>query len=707
VAALLGLVGVLGYLAVLTAPEGTHAAGIWPVGLASGVLVRVTQRSLSTVTALLGAVAFASILLGGYPALVAAGFALSIVIEGLLTRAALGVTWGGRRFSDDLDLVRYGVAAVLGATTGAILFAVTSAATGFGTAWQVGVAAFATHLASQLILLAFFMEEFRHSGLGGRVEQCLRWTLAVACTLLAFAPTQLPALVFLILPVLAWPALRASMREVMSQLVAVGLISHVLTRLGRGPFGAIETLLDRPEELAVVAQQAFLLGCALVCLPFAMAVSRQRRHATEVARERERLRRIVTSATGMAIIETDAAGRITLFNPGAEAMFGYAENEALGQWPDMFFSRAEVDRHARSLQVPADMRHVGLALARPATGARDWNYICKDGEIRTMSMTVSMMDGRGDDDRGYLITAEDITERVRTQQALEAALVAERRAVSRLTEVDLTKDAFVSSVSHELRTPITNIVGYLELLLDGAYGETSTAQDQALGRIDANSNRLLELIDDLLTLSRIESFEAELDREPVDLREVIRRSGERMSSSLSARGQRLDVQLPEEPVVVLGDEAHLDRMVHKLAANAVKFTPEGGTIVLRVRTGEDHCAIEVQDTGVGIPHDEQPLLFNRFFRSRYAQDEALAGSGLGLPIARSIALRHGADISATSVPGRGSVFTVRFSADHFSGDFTGHPTGHPSGHSTGRAQGRSPGESNGHPGALPSPRSPS
>ena len=112
--------------------------------------------------------------------------------------------------------------------------------------------------------------------------------------------------------------------------------------------------------------------------------------------------------------------------------------------------------------------------------------------------------------------------------------------------------------------------------------------------------------------------------------------------------------------MVLGDEQHLERMVANLATNAVKFTPDGGTIVLRVRNDGEVCAIEVQDTGVGIPQDEQPLLFNRFFRSTYAQSEAIKGSGLGLSIARSIAHRHGARISATSTPGRGSVFTVTF-----------------------------------------------
>jgi signal transduction histidine kinase len=130
------------------------------------------------------------------------------------------------------------------------------------------------------------------------------------------------------------------------------------------------------------------------------------------------------------------------------------------------------------------------------------------------------------------------------------------------------------------------------------------------------------------------------------------------------RSQALDLQLPDHPVVVLGDEDHLHRMVANLASNAVKFTPPGGTVTLRVRADGRGSSIEVEDTGVGIPVEEQGHLFNRFFRSSYAQAEAVKGSGLGLSIARSIAQLHGAQISATSAPGEGSVFSVRFEATH-------------------------------------------
>ncbi|MCW2848100.1 MAG: sensor signal transduction histidine kinase [Marmoricola sp.] len=655
------LIAVLGYFAVRSSADGTHAAGMWPVGLASGLLVHVAREHLALAAAGVLVLAFVTIDLAGYPTEVAAGYAVGIVLEGLVTQHVLGVRWGERRrLSDDLDMGRYTVAAVLGAATGATLFLTISAASGFGDPVKVGLATFIVHFASQLTLLAFFMEEVRLPGAGGSAERLVRWALTLAATLLAFVPGGLPSVLFFILPLLGWTALRASMREALWQLLTVAVIANTMAQLGHSPFEALQVIRDRGPELRVIPQQMFMLGCALVCIPFAMAVNRQRQGSIEAANERERLRRIVEGATGMAIIETDVRGLITLFNPGAEAILGYGEGEVLGHSPEMFHDRTEMVRQAELLGVPAELVHVGLALSGPGTGPQDWSYVRKDGEVRSVSMSLAPIEAHRGTVVGYLITAEDITQRVRTHDALEAALVTERRAVAHLTEVDRTKDAFVSSVSHELRTPITNIVGYLELLMDGAYGDTTGSQDEALGRIDANSHRLLELIDDLLTLSSIESLDVELTQEPVDLREVIRRTGARVGSDLADRRQRLDVLVPSEPVVVLGDEGHLERMVSNLATNAVKFTPDGGTIVLRLRTDGERPAIEVQDTGVGIPQEEQPLLFNRFFRSTYAQTEAIKGSGLGLSIARSIAQRHGARISATSMPGHGSVFTVTF-----------------------------------------------
>ena len=657
------LTGLLGWAATLAVPAGAHGAGMWPVGLVTGLVVLAPRRTATWLVPVVGLVGLVSFALADRPLPLAAGYALGLVLEVLVVRGVLTGGPAGQRLVDDLDLVRFTLAGALGALTGAGVFALSSALSGQGTPWQVGVATFGTHLASQLIILAFFMRPLDHSVGNGTFERALRWGLTLVVTLLAFVPSAVPAMVFVVLPMIGWSALRAPMREALWKLLAIGTLTSVLTEAGLGPFAARARAGVSPVELDAMPQQGFLLGCVLVCVPFAMAVSRQRRSAAEAAGERERLRRIVRGVNRTGIIEVDQEGKIRLFNPGAELLLGYSEAEVLGRSPRMFHTDEEIARQAALLGVPPDYARVCQVHAASTTGRREWKSVRKDGHVRDVSMTLERICDRSGTPIGYLGTAEDITERVRTESALEKALDTERLAVARLTEVDRSKDAFVSSVSHELRTPITNIVGYLELLIDGAYGEPTQPQAEALGRIDTNSHRLLELIDDLLTLSSIESLDVELVRQPVDLRSVVERCAGGVRRDLLAHGQHLELRVPPRPVVVLGDEEHLHRMVANLATNAVKFTPDGGTITLRVAADACGASIEVEDTGVGIPAEEQGQLFNRFYRSSYAQAEAVQGSGLGLSIARSIAQRHGARISATSVPGEGSVFTVRFTAD--------------------------------------------
>ena len=669
VAGLLLLMAVLAWSGADSALPGTHIGSMWPVGLAAGILVHSPRAWRWTVSGLILLIAFASYGLTDHTTAVSLGYAVSITVEALVVQQVLTGGWHERRrLRGETDLVGFMLAALSGALVGGLLFGATSLATGFGTPWMVALATVVAHLTSQLILLAFFLEDGRAFSAGGGTERVIRWLVAIAVTTAAFIPTGVPTLVFLVLPILAWTALRATMREALWHLLAILTIASTLTQFGLGPFGDLPATTGWPADLAVLPFYAFLLGCALVSIPFAMAVRRQRTSAAEAATERKRFQRIVEAATTMAIIETDARGRITLFNPGAEALLQYHESEVLGRSPAMFHSAGEFERQAEILGTGPGFVDVSLASALPENGPRDWRFIRKDGVVRTMSMSLVPITDDSGVVTGYLATAEDITDRVRTLEALETALATERTAVAQLKEVDRTKDAFVSSVSHELRTPITNIVGYLELLLEGSYGETTPAQHEALDRIDLNSHRLLELIDDLLTLSSIEALDVHLSREPVDLREVLQRTVAKVQRAAELRRQRLDFQLPTHPVVVLGDSTHLERMVSTLAANAVKFTPDGGTVTLRVLNGDQTCAIEVQDTGIGIPDDEQPHLFNRFYRSRYAQQAAIQGSGLGLSIARTIAELHGARISASSAPGHGSLFRVAFPEQRASSD---------------------------------------
>lgn len=249
-------------------------------------------------------------------------------------------------------------------------------------------------------------------------------------------------------------------------------------------------------------------------------------------------------------------------------------------------------------------------------------------------------------------------ERVSRQAALEENQVAQRLVKARLHEIDRVQDGFVANVSHELRTPITNIVGYLELLEDGAFGDLSDGQTQAVSRVTQNSARLLQLIDDLLTLVRAqEDHGAEL-RDEVDVREVVASAQARVERALEGRDLIVEVRLADEPLVVRGDHDKLERVMMSLADNAVKFTPDGGSIRIRAERLPEGVQLTVADTGLGIPPEEQGLLFTRFFRSSIAEAHAIQGTGLGLSIAATIVELHGGTIDATSAPGEGSTFRV-------------------------------------------------
>ena len=246
-------------------------------------------------------------------------------------------------------------------------------------------------------------------------------------------------------------------------------------------------------------------------------------------------------------------------------------------------------------------------------------------------------------------------------QEARAEAEAARRTLSeqnkRLRELDRLKDEFLSLVSHELRTPLTSIRGYLELVLDEEAGSINDEQRRFLKAVDRNSHRLLRLVGDLLFVAQVDAGRLTLERADVDVAalaadcvEAARPVADQKSISLSLENRAT------QPLNA--DRGRLAQVLDNLVSNALKFTPEGGRVVLRTDVVDGHAVVEVEDSGLGIPAAEQPRLFERFFRASAATEQAIPGTGLGLAIVKAIVEAHGGRIHVESNEGAGSTFRV-------------------------------------------------
>ena len=229
--------------------------------------------------------------------------------------------------------------------------------------------------------------------------------------------------------------------------------------------------------------------------------------------------------------------------------------------------------------------------------------------------------------------------------------------VSERRRVDRIRRDFVANASHELRTPLTSIRGFVEALEDGGLEETDTAK-RFLSRIRANADRMASLVDDLLELSRLESGAQPPTFEPVDCGAVASDVVASFAEVASRKSIRLDSVLTPTPLVP-GDSDRLRRILEHLVDNALKYTPDGGQVTVRVARDGEGAVVTVEDTGPGIGAEHLPRLFERFYRVDTARSRELGGTGLGLSIVKHLAESVGATVSVSSEPGRGSRFETR------------------------------------------------
>ena len=373
------------------------------------------------------------------------------------------------------------------------------------------------------------------------------------------------------------------------------------------------------------------------------------RASEDRAQESEERYSAIVEFSDDAIMSSTLEGTITSWNAGAERLYGYTAEEIVGRSTRLLYPpdapAAENEGIKKTLASGEYVRHFETERMR------------KDGTRVPVSLSLSPIKDAEGNTIGSAAIARDITEQRAVAAERERVLEREREQVEHLRMLDKLKDEFVALVSHELRTPLTSIRGYVELLIEGVAGEPTGEQARLLGVVDRNAHRLENLVGDLLFVAQVEAGKLELATGPAELEQIAAEAVE--NGRPLADQKQIALTLAAEPVPTLeGDRCRLGQLLDNFISNAIKFTPEGGRVQVRVRTEDGHALIEVADTGMGIPAREQERLFERFFRSSAATAEAVQGTGLGLTISKAIAEAHGGRITFTSRENEGTVFRI-------------------------------------------------
>lgn len=280
-----------------------------------------------------------------------------------------------------------------------------------------------------------------------------------------------------------------------------------------------------------------------------------------------------------------------------------------------------------------------------------YRVMTRDGQIRWLLEGVISIQYQGR--RAVLGHSMDITEREIAQEKLEEAYEKERSLRQELEAEVQRRVEFTRALVHELKTPLTPIMSSSELLVSGIREEPwlSVARNIQRGAVNLNKR-----IGELLDLARGEIGMLRLNSRYVDIYLLLRQVGDEMAAVASGNGQLLRTELPESLPLVWADEDRLRQVIQNLVVNATKFTPEGGQIILKAKIEDDYLIVEVQDTGHGIPEEEQKRLFQPYHR-QLSDREHLSGLGLGLALCKNLVQLHGGRIWVESSEGKGSTFS--------------------------------------------------
>ena len=454
---------------------------------------------------------------------------------------------------------------------------------------------------------------------------------------------------FVFMPFIIWAAFRFGQREVTAaSAVVCGVALWHTLRGDVGPFSELprnEMLLLLLAFVSTVVITGLMLCAVLAQLDAARDELERSVRERTLAESERRLGLMVESVVDYAIFMLDANGRVATWNAGAERIKGYSAAEITGEHFSRFYPREDVDagKPGRALAIAA----------REGRFAEEGWRLRKDGSAFWASVVVSAVRDESGRLLGFAKVTRDLTERKRVEAELVRAKVDAEKASE-------SKSQFLANMSHELRTPLNSLLILARLLADNVGGNLNDKQVRFAQTIYASGMDLLALINDLLDLAKIEAgamTALHVSATPfAELRDELERTFREVAREKKlAFAIGLDAGLPQ---AVRTDATRLKQIMKNLLANAFKFTREGA-VELRIEPlGAGFVAVAVRDPGIGLPPDQQEVIFEAFQQADGSTSRQYGGTGLGLSISRELARLLGGRLELQSEPGKGSTFTL-------------------------------------------------
>jgi PAS domain S-box-containing protein len=378
-------------------------------------------------------------------------------------------------------------------------------------------------------------------------------------------------------------------------------------------------------------------------------VTERRRRDDALRLSEERFRMLTEGVRDYALLFLDVDGRVVSWSPTAERIKGYKADEIMGRHFSTFYPVDDVE-HGKPA---AELR---VAAAEGRVEDEGWR-VRKDGSRFWANVVITALRDSAGQLRGFGKITRDMTERKQLEEQLRRKNEEVVAQYGKVREASRLKSEFLANMSHELRTPLHAIIGFAELIHDGKVGPVSDEQREYLHDVLTSSRHLLQLINDVLDLSKVESGTLEFSPEHIDLRMVYREVSD-VLREIAIR-KRIEVRTEVDPTVAhpFIDAQKLKQVLYNYLSNALKFTPEGGKVTIRAAPeGADRFRVEVEDTGIGIRDEDVGRLFVEFQQLDGGLAKKAQGTGLGLALTKRLVEAQGGEVGVQSTPGRGARF---------------------------------------------------